>query len=120
VALAELQVRIRRYARDPGCDLLLSPVLARAQAKVGWFTGTGDPADDFARQERFSPYCAAYNFTGQPAVSLPVGRDAHGAPIGVMLAAPMGADAQLIAVSAMLESAVPWANQHPRVWSATR
>ncbi len=120
VALAELQVRIRRYARNPGCDLLLSPVLARAQAPVGWFTETGDPADDFARQERFSPYCAAYNFTGQPAVSLPVGRDAHGSPIGVMLAAPMGADAQLIAVSALLESAVPWAHQHPPVWSAAR
>ena len=120
VALAELQLRIRRYARDPGCDLLLSPVLARAQAPVGWFTEAGDPADDFARQERFSPYCAAYNFTGQPAVSLPVGRDAHGSPIGVMLAAPMGADALLIAVSALLESAVPWAHRHPPVWSAAR
>jgi amidase len=120
MALAELQLRIRRYARNPGCDLLLSPVLARAQAPVGWFTETGDPADDFARQERFSPYCAAYNFTGQPAVSLPVGRDAHGSPIGVMLAAPMGADAQLIAVSALLEAAGQWAHQHPPVWSAAR
>jgi amidase len=117
-AMADLQVRVRRHARGSASyDVLLSPVLARAQAPVGWFAAAGDPAEDFARQARFSPYCAAYNLTGQPAVSLPLGQDADGAPIGVMLAAPVGADALLIAVSAWLEASVPWVDRHPPVWS---
>jgi amidase len=119
LALADVQVRVRRYARRPPvCDLYLCPTIARAQAPVGWFTATGDPAEDFDRQKRFSPYCAAYNLTGQPAVSIPFGRDRDGAPVGVMLAAAMGADALLIAAAAVLESAAPWAVSHPPMWGA--
>ncbi len=118
LAMAELQVQVRRHARSAAAyDLLLSPVLARAQAPVGWFTSAGDPAEDFARQERFSPYCAAYNITGAPALSLPLGQTADGVPIGIMLAAAVGADALLIAASAVIEAAVPWAHLHPPIWS---
>jgi amidase len=119
MALAELQVRVRQYARrTPRCDLWLSPVLSRAQAPVGWFTAQGDPAEDFNQQARFSPYCAVYNLTGQPAVSLPVGQAADGAPIGVMLAAALGADPLLMAASAMVEAAIPWSDRHPAIWSS--
>jgi len=117
--LAELQLRVRRYARaHADLDLLLSPVLASSQAPVGYFAQAADPAEDFSRQVRFSPYCAAHNLTGQPAVSLPMGRDGDGAPVGVMLAARLGADALLIAASAWLEAAAPWGHLHPPVWSA--
>jgi amidase len=116
--MADLQVRVRRFARRPvACDLYLSPTLAQPQAPVGWFTAAGGPAADFARQKRFSPYCAAYNLTGQPAVSLPFGTDADGTPVGVMLAAAAGDDVALIAASARLEESAPWAHRHPPVWS---
>ncbi len=116
--MADLQVRVRQYARrQPGCDLYLSPTLAQPQAPIGWFTSAGSPAADFARQKRFSPYCAAYNLTGQPAASLPVGVTADGDPVGVMLAGAVGADAQVIAVSAWLEASLPWADRHPPMWS---
>jgi amidase len=106
--LAELQLRVRRAtAALAGCDLLLCPTLAVPQARVGWFTETGDPAEDFDRQRRFSPYCAVYNVTGQPAVSLPMGVDAAGLPVGVMLAAVVGADALLIGAAAQLEQVTP-------------
>lgn len=117
LALAELQGQARRHARTVDCDLLLSPVLARAQASVGWFSRSGDPAVDFAEQERFSPYCAAYNLTGAPAMALPVGQADDGTPIGVMLSAAVGADALLVAVGALLEEAMPWRDRHPEVWS---
>ena len=116
-ALADIQVRVRRHARTATYDLLLSPTLARAQAPVGYFSSAADPAGDFDRQARFSPYCAAYNLTGQPAVSLPLGAAADGAPIGVMLAAAPGADALLIAAAGWLETALPWTGRHPPVWS---
>lgn len=117
-ALSELQGRVRAAAgRLAGVELLLSPVLAQPSAPVGWFTETGEPAEDFARQKRFSPYCAVYNLTGAPAVSLPLGATADGDPVGVMLAAQPGADGLLLRVAAQLERAAPWSGRHPAVWS---
>jgi amidase len=117
-ALAGLQERVRAAARRlAGVDLLLSPTLAQPAAPVGWFSETGDPAEDFARQKRFSPYCAVYNLTGQPAVSLPAGRTAGGLPVGVMLAAAPGLDGLLLRVAAQLERAGPEPGRHPGMWS---
>ncbi len=117
-AQSNLQQRIRRGLRSlADFDLLLSPTLAEPQAEVGWFTATGDPADDFVRQTRFSPYCSLYNLTGQPAVTLPVGQTAAGLPVGAMLAAKVGEDARLLAAAAQIEEAVAWHDRHPAVWN---
>ncbi|HET8642978.1 MAG TPA: amidase family protein, partial [Pseudonocardiaceae bacterium] len=97
-------------------DLLLCPTLAAAQAPVGYFAGAPDPAEDFARQKRFSPFCAAYNITGQPAVSLPVGQTPDGLPAGAMLAGAVGADALVLAVAAQVEQVAPWRDRHPALW----
>ncbi|HET6212841.1 MAG TPA: amidase [Micromonosporaceae bacterium] len=116
--LGMIQAGVRRALRDlADVDILLCPTLAAPQAKIGYFTETGDPAEDFERQKRFSPYCAAYNVTGQPAVSLPVGRTTEGFPVGAMLAAGVGEDALLLAVAAQVEQAT--AGGHPAPWRAT-
>ena len=116
VTLARVQAAVRVGARRlAGYDLLLSPTLARPQAAVGWFTAA-EPAEDFDRQKRFSPYCAVYNITGQPAVSLPLGATGGGAPVGVMLAARPGEDALLLRVAAQLEQGSPWTGRHPPQW----
>jgi amidase len=39
-------------------DATLAPTLAELPRPVGWFTRGGDPADDFARQEPFTPFMA--------------------------------------------------------------
>jgi amidase len=115
--LSELQSQVRRAMRaQAGVDLLLCPTLASPQAPVGHFTETGDPADDFRRQKEFSPYCAIFNVTGQPAVSLPLGWTADGLPVGAMLAGPVGGDALLLAVAARLERIAGWADRHPVIW----
>ena len=54
-------------------DLILTPTLASPPAPVGYFTEV-DPAENFERQKRFTPFTAAYNLSGQPAVSLPLSR----------------------------------------------
>jgi len=113
--LSAIQAEVRRALRSlAGFDLLLSPTLAAPQAPIGYFTGAGDPAEDFARQKRFSPYCAAYNVTGQPAVSLPVGRTDDGLPVGAMLAARLGADALLLSVAAAVEQIHPLTREPAR------
>jgi amidase len=116
--LTEVQHDVRRALRTLAAyDLLLSPTLAAPQAEIGYFAGAGEPAEDFARQKRFSPYCAAYNVTGQPAVSLPVGRTTDGLPVGAMLAGALGADALVLAVAAQVERIAPWADRHPALWA---
>ncbi|MEH1013614.1 amidase [Micromonospora sp. CPCC 206060] len=118
-ALGELQALVRRAARrTAGVDLLLCPTLATPQAPIGWFTGPGDPAEDFDRQRRFSPYCAVFNLTGQPSVSLPVGTTGDGLPAGVLLTAGYGEDARLLAAAAQLEQVSGGWDRHPAIWGA--
>jgi amidase len=98
-----------------GFDVVLTPTLARPPVPVGYFDEV-DPAENFERQKRFTPYTSVYNVTGQPAVSVPLYWTAEGLPIGVMLAARMGGEATLISLSAQLEAARPWRHRHPPIW----
>ncbi|MET8044639.1 amidase [Micromonospora sp. NPDC005215] len=117
--LGELQAQVRAGARrTAGYDLLLCPTLAAPQAPVGWFTADGDPAADFDRQRRFSPYCAIFNVTGDPSVSLPVGATTDGLPVGVLLTGRYGDDARLIATAAQLENSSGGWDRHPAIWRA--
>lgn len=119
-ALSELQTQVRRGLAQTGAyDVLLCPTLARPQAEVGWFTATGDPADDFDRQRRFSPYCAIFNVTGQPSVSVPGATTADGLPVGVLLTGRVGDDARLLTAAAQLEAAGDAPGRHPEMWTAT-
>jgi amidase len=117
--LAELQALVRAGLRATDhCDLLLCPTLATPQAPVGWFTETGDPDDDFDRQRRFSPYCAIFNVTGQPSVSLPVATTPDGLPVGVLLTGRYGEDDRVLAAAAELERAIGGWDRHPAIWTA--
>ena len=56
---------------------------------IGYFDDV-DPAENFERQKRFTPYTSIYNVTGQPAVSVPLHWTEDGLPIGVMFVGRMG------------------------------
>jgi amidase len=118
--LSDLQSLVRDAMRATAdCDLLLCPTLAAPQAPIGWFTETGDPAEDFDRQRRFSPYCAIFNVTGQPSVSLPVGTTADGMPVGALLTGRYGDDGRLLAAAAQLEQLLGGWDRHPAIWRAS-
>ncbi|GAA2609805.1 amidase [Streptomyces tubercidicus] len=99
-----------------GYDVILSPTLAAPPAEVGALRNDADPQAEFAAIGAFSPFTAVYNATGQPAVNVPVQWNAEGLPIGVMLAGRYGDEATLIALSAQLEQARPWAGRTPPMW----
>ena len=98
-------------------DVLLSPTLAEPPAAIGRFT---HDRDDYANYRtgpggvfEYSPFTAAFNASGQPAVSLPLGATDAGLPVGVHLAAAFGEDLMLIGLCAAIENAQPWAGRRP-------
>lgn len=102
-----------------GCDIILSATLAEPPAKVGRFSHA---TEDYVHYRMgpemvfdYSPFCAVFNASGQPAASLPLGVSEAGLPIGVHLAARFGADEELIALCAEIERARPWAGRRPEL-----
>jgi amidase/6-aminohexanoate-cyclic-dimer hydrolase len=97
--------------------VLLSATLAEPPAKVGRFSHETEDYVAFRTGPQgifaYSPFCAAFNASGQPAASLPLAMSSGGLPIGVHLAAPFGADEELIALCAEVEAAQPWADRRP-------
>jgi amidase len=100
---------------DQGPDVLLTATLAEPPARVGRFAHDTDdylayrtgPKGIFA----YSPFCAIFNASGQPAASLPLAWSSDGLPIGVHLAAAFGQDELLISLCAEVERAAPWAGK---------
>ncbi|HKB31550.1 MAG TPA: amidase [Streptosporangiaceae bacterium] len=115
-AQAYLQIMVRRALPSTNAyDALLTPTLAQPPVPVGYFSDQ-EPAEDFERQKRFTPFAAVYNVSGQPAVNVPLYWNAGGLPIGVMLGGRMGEEGRLISLSAQLEAARPWRDRHPALW----
>lgn len=120
VTVARAQQATRQAAFDLTArlhpfDAVLTPTLAQLPARVGALRNDDDPAADFAAQTRYTPWTSLWNMTGMPAVSLPLswtgGPDPL--PVGMMLAARPGADADLFALAGSLERALPWAHRWP-------
>ena len=95
-------------------DAVLTPTVAQLPAMVGAIRDDDDPAQDFENQKAFTPFTAAWNVTGMPAVSLPTGWSETGLPIGTMLAGRPGQDHVLYAFAAQVEASI---EPGPRGWS---
>ena len=114
--------KIHSYGREmaaffTGWDMLLTATLAEPPAAIGRFAHS---TEDYVNYRTgpgmvfdYSPFCAAFNASGQPAASLPLYWTAEGLPVGIQLAAGFGADEELIAVSAELEAVSRWADRRP-------
>lgn len=114
--------RIHAYGRQMAAafrdiDVLLSPVMAEPPARIGRFAhGTEDYLAYRLGPEGvwpYSPFCTAFNASGQPAASLPLHWTAAGLPVGVQVAGRFGEDETLIALARELEMARPWRDRRP-------
>ncbi|WP_413203411.1 amidase [Rhodospirillum sp. A1_3_36] len=95
-------------------DVLLTPTTAEPPPLLGRMTGDTEDVDAF--YDAFwahAPFTCAFNASGCPAVSLPLGWSREGLPIGAHFGAAFGADALLFALSGQLERAAPWAARLP-------
>jgi amidase len=112
-AMSQLQALARRVVTfcEP-YDAILTPSLAQRPVKVGTMNGLlPDPDDTFRRSGQFTPYTALANVSGQPAISLPIAQGEDGLPVGVHFMGRPLAEDTLLALSAQLETARPWAGR---------
>jgi amidase len=100
------------FFADHGVDLLMTPVLARSPLvarewhKRGWLA-------NLVANMRYAPFAAAWNITGFPALTVPVGVRPDGMPATVQLVGPPGTELLLLAAAGQMELSAPWRRHAP-------
>jgi len=94
-------------------DVLVSPTSGMLPPSVDWAPWDQSPEEHMTTFAAFPNFAQPFNLSGQPAVSLPLGRSRDGLPIGVQLAARRGDEALLLGVARQLELAAPWTDRRP-------
>jgi aspartyl-tRNA(Asn)/glutamyl-tRNA(Gln) amidotransferase subunit A len=93
-----------------GVDVLVGPAGPYAAPSVS-------PPGDTPEGAIEGIFTQPYNLTGQPAIVLPCGTTADGLPVGLQLAAAVGADDQLLAAASVVERIL---RGEPRMTTLTR
>ena len=94
------------WAPEGDFDLLLTPTFETPPPPLG---------TRFDAQAPRGRFTMPWDFTGQPAISLPLHWNDDGLPIGVQLVAPPWREDLLIRVAAQLEDAQPWSKLRPPI-----
>jgi amidase len=96
-------------------DAWLTPTLGAGPAPLGELVGTEyDPLRGSRNAGKYLTFDGELaNVTGNPAMSVPVGLDPDGLPIGIHVLGRSGDEATLLRLAALLEDAMPWTQLHP-------
>jgi aspartyl-tRNA(Asn)/glutamyl-tRNA(Gln) amidotransferase subunit A len=95
-------------------DLLLTPTVSVAPFTVGKLNPEGWPqhAWDWFPWASFS---YPFNFTGQPAATVPAGLTPGGLPVGLQIVGRRFAETTVLQAAAAFEQARPWATRRPQI-----
>ncbi|MBS4021620.1 MAG: amidase [Dethiobacter sp.] len=112
---SELWHKIRRVFED--YDLLLTPTSAVAAFDSGAGGPVGPPVinGEKVRGMTWMAFAYPFNFTGQPAASVPCGFTAAGLPVGLQIVGRRFDEKTVLMASAAFEDARPWREHHPPV-----
>jgi amidase len=102
-ASREVSARLLPAGGD-GYDLLLCPTLSAPPPEIGRLAPDRPFTETLPLEKQHISFTPIQNMTGEPAISLPMGRTAGGLPIGVQFAAPPGGEARLLALAYELEA----------------
>ena len=112
-------VKFRRAIQSwwsQGWDLLLTPTLSAPPLLIGSLPNNPEhPMTPLMTGGAWVSFTSQFNISGQPAISLPLHRNADGLPIGMQLVAAYGREDVLIRVASQLEQAAPWAHLTPNL-----
>ena len=97
-------------------DVLITPTATEPPPPLGSFDAPpDDPMQAMVRAGEYVPFTPICNFTGQPAMSVPLMWNADGLPVGTHFVGRFGDEATLFRLAAQLEQARPWSGKRPPV-----
>lgn len=93
-------------------DLLLTPALTRTAFEVGrpW---PSDPEAPEGNDGQFSSMLSPFNFTGDPACSIPIGLTDEGLPVGLQIVGPRHADGRVLQAALAYERLSDFTGRRP-------
>lgn len=91
-------------------DVLITPMMPIQPFEAGHDVPPGGPYRNWWEWTRFS---YPFNLTQQPAISVPVGFDSDGLPIGLQIVGPRHSDDLVLAVAAFVQEIQPWPHDRP-------
>ena len=100
-------------------DVVLTPNRVIATPKVGRQNVATTPYEEYWRQIMLEdiPFTVVANWTGQPAITVPVHWNAQGVPIGIQFMGRIGDEATLLRLAGQIERARPWFDRRPQICS---
>ena len=104
--------RLNRLFDD--VDVLMMPATGTPAFEVGRWEGAG-ALRTLLGMSRALPYTGAWNHTGQPAASMPVGESAEGLPIGMQFVVAPHREDVLLRLGTQLETDVDWPARRPPI-----
>ena len=107
-----LAARIQSIFDD--VDVVITPGNATGPSRIGAYQRRG-AVSSLLLVSRRVPFFEIWNLTGQPAVAVPWGLDRGGIPLSIQLVGRPHDEATLLALSAQIEAARPWAHRRPPV-----
>ena len=117
------EISVQRYAAALALRLRLLPAAADIYThidvlltpSVPFVAPATTPPIDTPEGAAEGLFSGVFNVTGDPAIVLPCGWNSAGLPIGLQLAAPLGADQALLSAAAFVETALTFEKRVPAV-----
>lgn len=95
-------------------DVFMTPVLGLPVPEIAWLDPVAvEPREHDKRSAAAFPFTPPFNASGQPAISLPLGQDSKGLPIGMQFVGRYGAELTLLQLAGELEVANGWLERRP-------
>ncbi len=98
-------------------DVIMTPTLATAPIKHGEICMTGTAQQVLDGLLEFIPCTQMANWTGQPAMSIPLHQTESGLPVGTQFFGRFGDESTLFRLAGQLEKASPWDARRPKLAS---
>jgi amidase len=115
VALQGIAHQMGRFLEE--YDVLLTSVLGSPPIELGTIDQTM-PWDELVEMLfRYVAFTPIANFSGLPAMSVPLHWTEDGLPVGSQFMGRLGDEATLFALAGQLEAAQPWADRKPPVYA---
>ncbi|HEY1838917.1 MAG TPA: amidase [Mycobacterium sp.] len=95
-------------------DVVITPGNATGPSRIGAYQRRG-AISSLLLVSRRVPFFEIWNLTGQPAAAVPWALDRNGVPLSIQLVGRPSDEATLLALSAQIEAARPWAQRRPPV-----